>query len=296
MIATKIAKIEATMIFKLRIKSKKALSARLKLTETPARERGNGWPPLSGPPATPVSFIKCSFDRISPIFRSNFNPRNRPDIEPGCFLWCQFWFEILNRFSHTKSLISFLLTPDRRRLGVPYWIPATCYLLRLTVSVKFTHRQRPERVCLPANSLARLRAILLYFSRTIAVAFLLGQSRQLPPEFRNRSSALAITSSCSNESFHDKFGDECLNGEILASLAEARVIIEAGRVEYNQRRPHNALSYLTPDQFAAQQPKDKPWASESPRLQCATYPRTCPRHSRSTAAPGRLWISLDATL
>ena len=45
MIATKMARIEATMIFKLRIKSKKGLSAILHLCETPARERGNGWPP-----------------------------------------------------------------------------------------------------------------------------------------------------------------------------------------------------------------------------------------------------------
>jgi hypothetical protein len=45
MIATKMARIEATMIFKLRIKSKKGLSAILHLCETPARERGNGWSP-----------------------------------------------------------------------------------------------------------------------------------------------------------------------------------------------------------------------------------------------------------
>ena len=38
MIATKMARIEATMIFKLRIKSKKGLSATLHLGETPARE------------------------------------------------------------------------------------------------------------------------------------------------------------------------------------------------------------------------------------------------------------------
>jgi putative transposase len=101
------------------------------------------------------------------------------------------------------------------------------------------------------------------------------------------------------ESFHDKFRDECLNREIFGSLAEARVIIEAWRVEYNQRRPHSALSYLTPDQFAVQQSKDKPWASEAPgskvrlthnRLfpgrRAAATSRTCPRHSRSTPARG----------
>jgi putative transposase len=55
------------------------------------------------------------------------------------------------------------------------------------------------------------------------------------------------------ESFHDKLRDECLNREILPTLAEARVILEGWRVEYNQQRPHSALGYLTPDEFSAGQ-------------------------------------------
>jgi putative transposase len=54
------------------------------------------------------------------------------------------------------------------------------------------------------------------------------------------------------ESFHDKLRDECLNREIFPSLAEARIILEQWRVDYNQHRPHSALGYLTPDQFSAQ--------------------------------------------
>jgi transposase InsO family protein len=42
------------------------------------------------------------------------------------------------------------------------------------------------------------------------------------------------------ESFHDKLRDECLN-------REARVILESWRVEYNERRPHSALGYRTPE-------------------------------------------------
>jgi putative transposase len=52
------------------------------------------------------------------------------------------------------------------------------------------------------------------------------------------------------ESFHDKLRDECLNRELFASLAEARVILEGWRVEYNTFRPHSSLGYQTPDQFA----------------------------------------------
>lgn len=53
------------------------------------------------------------------------------------------------------------------------------------------------------------------------------------------------------ESFHDKFRDECLNREWFPSLAEARVVIEKWRQQYNTRRPHSALGYTTPAHFAA---------------------------------------------
>jgi transposase InsO family protein len=54
------------------------------------------------------------------------------------------------------------------------------------------------------------------------------------------------------ESFHGRFRDECLNREQLWTLTEARVVIEDYRREYNQRRPHSKLGYMSPAQFAAQ--------------------------------------------
>lgn len=53
------------------------------------------------------------------------------------------------------------------------------------------------------------------------------------------------------ESFHDKFRDECLQREWFQSLEEARVVIEKWRKHYNTQRPHSALGYQTPAQFAA---------------------------------------------
>jgi transposase InsO family protein len=53
------------------------------------------------------------------------------------------------------------------------------------------------------------------------------------------------------ESFNGKLRDECLNMEVFANGQEARGIIEAWRCEYNARRPHSSLGYLTPDEFAA---------------------------------------------
>lgn len=54
------------------------------------------------------------------------------------------------------------------------------------------------------------------------------------------------------ESFNGKFRDECLNEHWFADLKEAREKIEDWRQDYNQRRPHSALGYRTPEEFAAQ--------------------------------------------
>src|SRR5512135_513099 len=53
------------------------------------------------------------------------------------------------------------------------------------------------------------------------------------------------------ESFNGKFRDECLNEHWFTSLAEARVLVAAWRRDYNERRPHSALDYQTPAEFAA---------------------------------------------
>lgn len=52
------------------------------------------------------------------------------------------------------------------------------------------------------------------------------------------------------ESFNGKFRDECLNQNQFVVLAEAAVILEAYRREYNDERPHGSLNGLTPKGFA----------------------------------------------
>ena len=53
-----------------------------------------------------------------------------------------------------------------------------------------------------------------------------------------------------DESFNGKFRDECLNENWFLDLADAREKIETWRCDYNQVRPHSALGYLTPAEFA----------------------------------------------
>jgi len=56
------------------------------------------------------------------------------------------------------------------------------------------------------------------------------------------------------ESFNGKFRDECLNEHWFISLAHARSIIEAWRIEYNTERPHSSLGNRTPQEFASSRP------------------------------------------
>jgi len=48
------------------------------------------------------------------------------------------------------------------------------------------------------------------------------------------------------ESFNGKLRDELLNREIFTTLAEAKILIEQWRKEYNEVRPHSALGYRPP--------------------------------------------------
>jgi putative transposase len=53
------------------------------------------------------------------------------------------------------------------------------------------------------------------------------------------------------ESFNGRFRDECLNANWFGNLLDARGKIGPWKWEYNQARPHSALGYRTPAEFAA---------------------------------------------
>jgi putative transposase len=62
------------------------------------------------------------------------------------------------------------------------------------------------------------------------------------------------------ESFGGRLRDELLGVEAFSSLLEARVLVEDWRIEYNTVRPHSALGYLTPTDYA------KAWTTSYPAL------------------------------
>lgn len=54
------------------------------------------------------------------------------------------------------------------------------------------------------------------------------------------------------ESFNGRLRDECLNEHWFLSLADARQLVEAWRLDYNRARPHSALGYRTPTEVYGQ--------------------------------------------
>jgi putative transposase len=62
------------------------------------------------------------------------------------------------------------------------------------------------------------------------------------------------------ESFGGRLRDELLAVEAFSSLLEARVLIEDWRIEYNTARPHSALGYQTPADYA------QAWTTNQPQL------------------------------
>jgi putative transposase len=53
------------------------------------------------------------------------------------------------------------------------------------------------------------------------------------------------------EAFHGRLRDELLNVEEFASVREARALAQAWKEDYNLHRPHSALGYRTPAEYAA---------------------------------------------
>ena len=53
------------------------------------------------------------------------------------------------------------------------------------------------------------------------------------------------------ESFNGRFRDECLNEHWFSDVSHARKTISEWRQDYNECRPHSALNYQTPSEFAA---------------------------------------------
>ncbi|MBS0621987.1 MAG: transposase, partial [Verrucomicrobia bacterium] len=55
------------------------------------------------------------------------------------------------------------------------------------------------------------------------------------------------------ESFNGKFREECLDQNAFSKLKEAQKIAEEWGAYYNNERPHSALGYKSPKEFAQEE-------------------------------------------
>jgi transposase InsO family protein len=83
------------------------------------------------------------------------------------------------------------------------------------------------------------------------------------------------------ESFNGRLRDECLNVSWFWNLFDARTKIAAWRKDYNSRRPHSALRYLTPEEYARR--AASPSSASNNRR--PTLPQASPDSSAVAVAP-----------
>ena len=80
------------------------------------------------------------------------------------------------------------------------------------------------------------------------------------------------------EAFNGRLRDECLNLEIFTCLAEARTVLADFREDYNERRPHSSLNYMTPAECANEER-----ARAATPLQLAPLASAASPHAQCTA-------------
>lgn len=79
------------------------------------------------------------------------------------------------------------------------------------------------------------------------------------------------------ESLNGRIRDECLNEHWFSSLREAQGIIEEWRQDYNKVRPHSALGYQTPLEFAQKKQQEEFSGAMAPESTKPTTQTTNPR-------------------
>jgi putative transposase len=76
------------------------------------------------------------------------------------------------------------------------------------------------------------------------------------------------------ESFNGRLRDELLNETLFRSLPHARSVLEDWRQDYNLRRPHSRLGWLTPQAYAAC--RQSPSSQRDRPLPLSGAPAACP--------------------
>ena len=126
---------------------------------------------------------------------------------------------------------------------------------REALAIEVGHRLRGEHVVEVLNRLVRKRGAPKYLFADNGSEFsghlvdLWAYHQQVRLDFSRPGKP---TDNAYIETFNGSLRDECLNLHRFETLAEARQLIEAWRVDYNVSRPHMALGNIPPAEYALQ--------------------------------------------
>jgi transposase InsO family protein len=141
----------------------------------------------------------------------------------------------------TEEQIAFAL--KQQELGTP--VEEICRKMGIAQATFFNWKKRFSG--LGPSELRRLRQLEEENTRLKKLVARWAYERQVELAFSRPGKP---TDNAFIEAFNGRLRQECLNQHWFLSLADARSKIEAWRQGYNETRPHGALGWATPAEFA----------------------------------------------
>ena len=168
-------------------------------------------------------------------------------------------------------------TEDGRRLK---WLPVTDEFSRQNLALEVERRMTARDVIRVLEGLVAERGAPAFIRSDNGPEFIARAVQEWIAERGFGTLYIAPGSPWENpysETFNSRFRDEFLNRESFASVLEAKVLGKEYRHDYNHHRPHSALEYQTPEEFAQ---RSLAAASATLRQQqgCAPSPRNQTNH------------------
>ena len=118
-----------------------------------------------------------------------------------------------------------------------------------------THRHRPARdVIMTLQYLFAVRGAPEYLRSDNGLEFVAKEVQEWLARACVRTLSIQKASPWENgyvENFNGKLRDELLDRELFLSLPEVCVVLDQWRVDYNHRRPHGGLKWMTPAAYVA---------------------------------------------
>ena len=175
-------------------------------------------------------------------------------------------------------------TEDGRRLK---WLPVTDEFSRQNLALEVARRMTSSDVIKVLERLVEERGAPTFIRSDNGPEFMAEAVQKWIADRGFKTLYIAPGSPWENpysETFNSRFRDEFLNRESFVSVLEAKVLGAEYRQDYNCRRPHSALGYQTPEEFA-----QRSLAAASATLRqpegCAPSPKQQTKNKRSKTNP-----------